>query len=201
MWGQHPLFLQCFAGRPFPYVPGKLKTGKPKTKRNGLRVSSAECAGAFSAKTLAAGPFDCISRLCGLLLGLISGECGCQAQDGAARSKRCSTTRVRSTTLFLVDFCVHRHRDHELVVQSAQHEGGFGSKGKVLESNTSRLDGIAFGQMLRSAIRARVNYSLQGSETGGGSVPAVVFRKQLGLMHWRDLWIEQSSLVLVPEKH
>ena len=177
---------------------GKLKMGKPKTKRNGLRVCSQSALVHSAQKPWQQAHLIAYQDYCGLLLGLISGECGCQAQDGAARSKRCSTTRVRSTTLFLVDFCVRRHRDHELVVQSAQHEGGFGSKGKVLESNTSRLDGIAFGQMLRSAIRARVNnYSLQGSERGGGSVPAVVFRKQLGLMHWRDLWIEQSSLVLV----
>lgn len=195
--GPAPPLFTVLCRQAFSIRAWEIENGEAKNQKKWFKSLVAECAGAFSAKTLAAGPFDCISRLCGLLLGLISGECGCQAQDGAARSKRCSTTRVRSTTLFLVDFCVHRHRDHELVVQSAQHEGGFGSKGKVLESNTSRLDGIAFGQMLRSAIRARVNYSLQGSETGGGSVPAVVFRKQLGLMHWRDLWIEQSSLVLV----
>lgn len=195
--GPAPPLFTVLCRQAFSIRAWEIENGEAKNQKKWFKSLVAECAGAFSAKTLAAGPFDCISRLCGLLLGLISGECGCQAQDGAARSKRCSTTRVRSTTLFLVDFCVHRHRDHELVVQSAQHEGGFGSKGKVLESNTSRLDGIAFGQMLRSAIRARVNYSLQGSEPGGGSVPAVVFRKQLGLMHWRDLWIEQSSLVLV----
>ena len=197
--GPAPPLFTVLCGQAFSIRAWEIENGEAKIQKKELKSLLAECAGAFSAETLAAGPFDCISKLCGLLLGLISGECGCQAQDGAARSKGCSTTRVRSTTLFLVDFCVHRNRDEELVVQSAQHEGGFGSKGKVLESNTSRLDGITFGQMLRSAIRARVNYSLQGSETGGGSVPVAVFRKQLGLgrMHWRDLWIEQSSLVLV----
>lgn len=195
--GPAPSLFTVLCRQAFSIRAWEIENGEAKNQKKWFKSLLAECAGAFSAETFAAGPFDCISRLCGLLLGLISGECGRQAQDGAARSKRCST-RVRSTTLFLVDFCVHRHRDHELVVQSAQHEGGFGSKGKVLESNTSRLDGIAFVQMLRSAIRARVNYFLQGSETGGGSVPAVVFRKQLrlGRMHWRDLWIEQPSLVL-----
>ena len=187
------LCRQAFSMRAWEFENGEVKNQKKWSKS-----VLAKCAGAFSAEALAAGPFDCISRLCGLLLGLISRECRCQAQDGAAWSKHCST-RVRSTTLFLVDFCFKRNRDDELVVQSAQHEGGFGSKRKLLESNTLRFDGMTFGQMLRSAIRAHVNYSLQGFEKGGGSVPAFVFRRQLclGGMHWRDRWIEHSSLVLV----